>query len=164
MAITIRRKVIETVLCFVRDDQNRFLFLFLRNGKYNAPGGKLEPGESPSEALFREVHEETGLHVTHYRRLGFLAFPGFHEDAAGEAVDESVHVFLVDGFEGDMLAECDEGVLEWVPAERVLELPLWEGDKHFTPYVIDGRRFEGKLVYERGKLVSWKIEPELDPQ
>jgi 8-oxo-dGTP diphosphatase len=171
MALQLRRKVLETVLCFVRDDQDRFLFLYrgkkagdVHQGKYNAPGGKIEPGESPLEAVFREVLEETGLRVTYCRRLGFLAFPGFHEDAEGGAVDESVHVFLVTGFEGDMLTECDEGVLEWVPAARVMELPLWEGDRHFLPFVIDERRFEGKLVYEKGKLVSWKIEAELPPQ
>ena len=167
MALQLRRKVLETVLCFVRDDQNRYLFLFrgkkegdVHVGKYNAPGGKIEPGESPQEAMYREVLEETGLRVTRYKRLGFLAFPGFHEDNAGEPVDESVHVFLVTGYEGEQLTECAEGTLEWIPAEWVLALPLWEGDRHFLPFVLEGRRFEGKLVYEKGKLAWWKIDPE----
>lgn len=33
-------------------------------GKYDLPGGRLEPGEHPNEALKREVFEETGLEIT----------------------------------------------------------------------------------------------------
>lgn len=44
---------------------------------WELPGGTLEPGERPREALQRELHEETGLHtevldrVGDYRRTGF---------------------------------------------------------------------------------------------
>ncbi|WP_120500107.1 NUDIX hydrolase [Roseovarius sp. EL26] len=34
------------------------------------PGGGIDPGESPIEALHREVHEETGWSIAHPRRLG----------------------------------------------------------------------------------------------
>ena len=33
-------------------------------GKYDVPGGRLEPGESPATSLAREIKEETGLTVT----------------------------------------------------------------------------------------------------
>ncbi|KGN37350.1 NUDIX hydrolase [Knoellia subterranea] len=33
-------------------------------GLWNLPGGGLDPGEQPSDAVVREVHEETGQHVT----------------------------------------------------------------------------------------------------
>ncbi len=159
----LRRRVLETVLCYVVDPDHRFLMMFrgkkegdIHKGKYNAPGGKLEQGESPVDAMKREVFEETGLTVTAYRRLGFLAFPGFHQDEHG-SIDESTHVFLITEWQGEPPAECAEGTLEWVPADRLLSLPLWEGDRAFLPWVIEGRAFEGKLLYENGVFRSAEL-------
>ena len=50
-----------------------------------------------------------------------------------------------------------EGELEWVDVNRVLELPLWEGDRHFLPLLFDpnGRPFHGVMPYRDGKPLSW---------
>ena len=44
---------------------------------WELPGGGPEPGESPSEAIVREVHEETGVHVRVQRELGVYRRLGF---------------------------------------------------------------------------------------
>ena len=38
-------------------------------GMWNLPGGGLDPGEDPAVAVVREVHEETGQHVSDVRLL-----------------------------------------------------------------------------------------------
>ena len=41
-------------------------------GTWSVPGGRVEMGETLHEAVVREVHEETGLHVAVDRFLGWL--------------------------------------------------------------------------------------------
>ena len=47
--------------------------------------------------------------------------------------------------------------LEWVPVDRILDLPLWDGDRHFLPLVFDGdtRAFHGVMPYRDGRMQSW---------
>ena len=45
------------------------------NGKWCLPGGRMEPGESASEACEREVLEETGLRVTVKKLAGVYTSP-----------------------------------------------------------------------------------------
>ncbi len=58
----------------VTDEQNRVL-LALRTDKdiWNLPGGGVEHGESPWEAVVREVKEETGLDVEVEEMIGVYA-------------------------------------------------------------------------------------------
>ena len=52
----------------------------------------------------------------------------------------------------------DEGELAWVELDRVLQLPLWEGDRYFLPIVFDlaAAQFHGIMPYRNGQPVSWK--------
>ena len=42
--------------------------------------------------------------------------------------------------------------------EWLMELPLWEGDRHFLPLVFsqDARQFHGVMPYRDGKPVNWQ--------
>ena len=49
------------------------------NGLWGLPGGSVEPGESVTEALVREVREETGLDVERLRLIGVYSAPEHHQ-------------------------------------------------------------------------------------
>ncbi|MGA7938199.1 MAG: NUDIX domain-containing protein [Kovacikia sp.] len=47
------------------------------NGRWCMPGGRVDPGESVSEACIREVLEETGLHARIIRLIGVYSNPDY---------------------------------------------------------------------------------------
>ena len=68
---------------------------------------------------------------------------------------EFIHLYTADRWEGKMIKvyACKEGVLEWVPKEKVTSLPIWEGDKIFFRLLKEERPyFSLKLVYEGDTL------------
>jgi 8-oxo-dGTP diphosphatase len=125
-------------------------------GKYNGLGGKLERGEDVVAGFRREVREESGLECEALNLRGTVNWPGFGK--GGE--DWFGFIFRVDHWSGTPLSENAEGTLQWVEIERVLELPLWEGDRHFLPLVFagDGRQFHGVMPYRDGRPVGWTCD------
>ena len=114
----------------------------LNHDKWIGIGGKFEEGESPEECLLREAWEETGLTLTDYNYRGIVTF------VSDEWEGEYMHLYTATGWTGT-LKECDEGVLEWVPRSRLLELPHWEGDAIFLDLLArDVPFFSLKLHYD----------------
>ena len=72
----------------VRDNQDRVLFIRRAdNGRWGFPAGAIDPGETPAEAVAREVREETGLDVRPTRIAGIFGGPNFrvHYENGDEA-------------------------------------------------------------------------------
>ena len=65
-----------------------------------------------------------------------------------------MHLYTAGGYTGTLL-ECSEGNLEWVPREKVQDLPIWEGDKLFFRLMEDPDSpfFSLKLSYQGDRLV-----------
>lgn len=127
-------------------------------GKYNGLGGKLDPLESVTEGMRREIAEEAGLTVDLMRLRGTISWPGFGKN--GE--DWLGFIFLIEAFSGTPPGANEEGTLSWEPVGRLLagELPVWEGDRFFLPLVFDDdpRPFHGVMPYRGGGPVAWRFE------
>jgi 8-oxo-dGTP diphosphatase len=124
-------------------------------GKYNGLGGKMDPHEDIAACMRREIREEAGIDVLGMRLRGTLNWPGFGKH--GE--DWLGFVFVIDRFAGTPRGDNREGTLEWVPRERLMDLPMWEGDRHFLPLVFDDdpRPFHGVMPYRDGRMQSWSF-------
>ena len=117
--------------------------------KWIGIGGKFEEGESPEDCLLREVREETGLRLLRWRYRGIVTF------VSDEWGTEYMHLFTSDAFEGSLRTDCDEGELEWIDRDRLLKLPIWEGDKIFLRLLDeDVPFFSLKLRYAGDRLMD----------
>ncbi len=147
--------MINTTLCYLEKD-GCYLMLF-RNKKEHDPcegkwvgiGGKFEPGEDAETCMLREVREETGLILKKYQPCGVVHFQ------SDELEDEEMYLFTGTEWEGE-ISVCDEGTLEWIPKEKVLDLNLWEGDPYFLKPMLDGEtKIEITCRYEGDRLAEY---------
>jgi len=145
-------------LCYVIN-KNKTLMLHrikkkedIHEGKWNGLGGKFEPGESPEECVIREVKEESGLLIKNPTLHGFITFPMFDGKK-----DWYVFMFTANKFTGNLI-DSKEGMLEWIPNNKLLELNLWEGDRIFIPWLFQKKFFSAKFNYSNGKLKDYKVE------
>ena len=145
--------MVETVLAYIEKD-NKYLLLFrnkkkndINQGKWIGVGGHIEEGETPEQALVREIKEETGFDVINYSKRGIVYF--YNNDFS-----EIMHLYVVKEYSGEM-KECDEGILQFVDKGRMFDLPMWEGDQYFLRYLLDDEPyFELELFYNGDTLTS----------
>lgn len=156
------KPVLATLGYVMSPDRKRVLMIHrttrpgdLHAGKYNGLGGKLDPGEDVVSGMRREIREEAGIECDELVLRGTINWPGFGKD--GE--DWFGFIFRVDRFHGEPLTANPEGTLSWIALERLPELPLWDGDRHFLPLVFgdEQRAFHGVMPYRDGKPVSWSV-------
>ena len=151
-----QNKLIFTTLCYIEQD-GKYLMLHrnkkkddINKNKYIGIGGHLEHGETPEECIVRETLEETGLKLENPVLRGMITF-------VMDEVTEHSFLYTCDAFSGSIHV-CTEGELEWIEKDKVLEVPLWEGDKIFLPLLgTEERFFNLKLVYEKDVLKESKL-------
>ena len=158
--------MLNTTLCYI-ERNNSYLMLHrtkkikdVNKDKWIGIGGKFEEGESPFDCIMREVKEETGFILNKVEYRGLVTFVSRTSDGA-EPYYELMHVFWSDDFsmpgdpDSNVLPECDEGELEWVPKEKMNDLPHWESDELFLK-LIDNRApfFSIKVEYLDGKMTK----------
>ena len=148
--------MVETVLAYI--EQNHQYLLLYRNkkkndineGKWIGVGGHLEKGETPEDALIREIKEETNLDVIAFSKRGIVYF-------INNNISEVMHLYVVTDVKGS-LKECDEGELKYIDIDKIDELPMWEGDKTFLGYIKKNRPyFELELIYDGDVLKSSRL-------
>jgi len=122
-------------------------------GKWNAPGGKIRFAETPEKAAVREVREETGLEVTKLKNVGLLNFM----EEKGKVF--SVHIFVTEYFAGE-IQNGREGKLQWFSRESLPYEEMWEDDKIWVPYLLEGKKFRGSFLFTKGfkKMMKHTIE------
>ena len=115
--------VIFTNMCMVTDGEGKVLVQDRVDPDWQGvafPGGHVERGESFTDAVIREVYEETGLTVSR------LTLCGIKDWTRDDGTRYMVLCYKTSSFSGK-LTSSDEGEVRWVPLRELPEMRLAEG-------------------------------------
>jgi 8-oxo-dGTP diphosphatase len=143
-------------LVFVVKDESILLIRKKRGlgaGKINAPGGRLEPGETPLQGAIRETREEVCITPLD------LTYAGFNLFQFVDGYSIHVHVFRASDFEGDP-KETDEAIPLWAPVDAIPYAEMWEDDRLWIPLVLEGVPFSGRYVFDGDRMLDHVLDRE----
>lgn len=122
--------LVPSVTAILYDRQRRILLVRHSEGDvWGAPGGSIDPNESPPDAVVREMWEETGLIVEPVRLMGVYGGPEFQvKYANGDLVTYVMTVFECRRLGGELRADGVETLEARFFAHAdlsELNLPAW---------------------------------------
>jgi 8-oxo-dGTP diphosphatase len=129
-------KLLLVVAVALIDADNRILIAQRPEGKQLAglwefPGGKVDAGERPEEALIRELREELGIEVREacLAPLSFasFAYPDFHL---------LMPLYVCRRWEG-FVSSREGQALKWVAPKALRDYPMPPADAPLIPALID---------------------------
>lgn len=130
------KKLILVAACALIDTDGRILLAQRPEGKnlaglWEFPGGKVESGETPEDALIRELHEELGI-ITKHACLAPLTFASYSYDKFHLLMP----LYICRRYEG--IARSMEGqALKWVRPQDLRNYPMPPADEPLIPFLID---------------------------
>ena len=124
-------------------------------GKYNGIGGKIEPGETPEEAMIRETQEEIFVTPTQYYKVGVLDYMGFYGDIKTK---EATHLYVATEWIGDP-KESEEMKPEWFDIDKIPYDKMFADDKYWFPYILANKKINALFDFdENWNVLSYKID------
>ncbi|MDM1362473.1 NUDIX domain-containing protein [Myroides marinus] len=143
-------------LCVLRNGNNFMLLKRLKEPNkdtYTPVGGKIEPYETPEEGVIRETFEETGIRVDKVKFCGILT------ETSPTKYNWLSYVYVAD-IDEVTPPECNEGTLEWIAYEDLLNVPTPKTDWYIYQYILEQQPFVFHALYD-GELNLLEMKEEI---
>ena len=145
----------RATLCFVIDGARVLLIRKLRGlgmGKVNAPGGKIEPGESAVECAIRETEEEVGVTPIAPELFAEISF----QFVDGYSLQCSV--FFARAHEGSAYPTPEADPF-WCEIAELPYAEMWQDDALWLPRLLAGEKLSGFFEFDGEVMLSHELRP-----
>ncbi len=121
----IETEVGKTVDAVIEDDRGNVVLIKRKyppfKDYYALPGGFIEKGETPKQAVIREVKEETNLTIEILKKIGIFDEEG--RDPRGKIISTAFKCRII-GDTSQMQSGTDSASVELIPKEKIATLDL----------------------------------------
>ena len=131
-------------LCILKNEDSFLLLKRLKEPNkdmYTPLGGKLDPFESPLQSAIRETWEEAGI------KLDSMQFCGILTETSPLSYNWINYVYLAE-IEEKAPPLCNEGTLEWIHFDSLLQVPTPKTDWHIYRMILEGKKFVLTAEYD----------------
>lgn len=139
-------------ICYILNKEDKVLLQKkargFGEGKWNGPGGKSEAGETPEDAVRREVKEETGIILGEINKAALLEFIYLNKASCNFIS----YVYICNDFKG-VPVDMGEGELRWFKKEEVPLDYMWDDDKYWLLDVLNGKFIKKRFYFDYNNKV-----------
>ncbi len=136
-----------TTLCYPIIDGKVLLAMKKRGfgvGKWNGPGGKVEPGESIEDACLRETKEEVGIDCINLEHRGVVEFVFINNPDW----NTECHIYVTMAIQGEPI-ESEEMLPAWYSLDQIPYNQMWEDDPIWLPGVLAGGAVNHRFYFNK---------------
>lgn len=115
-------------------------------GKWNGPGGKLDPGETKELAAVRETREEVGVIPLDLSYRGMIRFRHSYEN---DYWDQNCYIFVSKSWQGNPEPLVEIAKVAWFPKDSLPFNDMWPPDRHWLPLALEGWRVSATFYFDK---------------
>jgi 8-oxo-dGTP diphosphatase len=141
------RKVKEFTVCVLLKGDDILLRLGTRGvsiGKWCAPGGKIEAGETKEDCAIRELREETGYSIS---KAGLVYHGNVDSNFPDDEAVYRVHVFSFKGDAGKQSTQREKAELSWFNKSMLPKDKMWKDYELWIDRVYRNEGFSIEVYY-----------------